>query len=164
MNEIKISKLAVIALIVLGIGAVIAVLVWQFSSRSGTNPDGDGQPITEDNIVKTDVSTDRDPDKFPTGIPIEAGANVTQNYNATAKDGRFQATKVFETNRSLAENSALYQDWMTDDGWDIRSTVDQENYKMIFGVKGDYQQLQISIDNNETFNIRTVNISYTETR
>lgn len=112
-------------------------------------------------IVKTEVDKTKDPQKFPAGVPIETGAKITQNYNATAPDGRFQATKAFETAKTLADNFTLYQKYMKDSGWDIQSTVNQDNYKALFGVKGS-TNLQVSMNNNTNLKIKTITISYTE--
>lgn len=112
-------------------------------------------------IKKTDVDVNKNPEKFPADIPIEQGAAILQNYNATAPDGRFQATRVFETKDTLAANLTIYRNYLTKSGYEVKSTVDQPNYKMVFGTKGN-ASLQISIDQNSVSNIKTVSISYTE--
>ncbi len=118
---------------------------------------------SQNNLVKKqDVDVNKNPEKFPADIPIESGAKITQNYNATAQDGRFQATRVFETKKTLDENLTIYKNYLSKAGYKVQSTVDQNNYKMIFGTK-DEASLQISIDNNTAFNIKTVSINYTET-
>ncbi len=112
-------------------------------------------------VVKKNVDVNQIPVKFPTDIPIEAGAKITQNYNATAPDGRFQATRVFETKATLADNLTLYKAYLVKAGYKIQSMIDQPTLKMVYGTK-DNGNLQVSIDENSQSHIKTVNISYTE--
>ncbi len=113
-------------------------------------------------VEKTLVESSSLPELFPKDIPIEKDAKITQNYNATSPDGRFQATRAFETKKSLDENLKLYQDYFKKNKWDIQSTVDTDpNYKMIFAVKLPYQ-VQISMNKNTTSGIQTVDISLTK--
>lgn len=156
------SKKFVVVILVIAIAAIIASLVYAMMVRKNA-----GQSGTKDEnkdqiqIVKKEVDKAKAPEKFPSDIPIEAGAVITQNYNATAPDGRFQATRVFETKKTLAENLTIYKDYLEEDNWKVASTVNLENYKMVFGSKGK-AQLQVSIDQNSESKVKTVSISYTE--
>jgi hypothetical protein len=149
-----------VLLIVLGIVVLAIVAAWFISKRQVPEK----QQVLIDlgtSIEKTNVAADQNPEKFPTNIPIEAGAKIVQNYNATAGGGRFQATRVFETGKTLNENLKIYQDFMKADGWAIQSTVNQANYKMLFASKGD-SYLQVSMNDNQVNKTKTVNISYSE--
>lgn len=106
------------------------------------------------NIVKAEVPLDRVPQLFPEDIPIEKGAKITQNYNATSSDGHFQATRAFETKKSLAESFKIYQDYFKKNNWEVRASLDQENYKMLAATKDAYY-IQVSM------NIGTIDISLT---
>ncbi len=155
----SIKKVLVVLIMIVALAAAVTVVMTFFMKKDkAENPRSEE---VRQEITKTEVEANKDPEKFPTGIPIESGAKITQNYNATAADGRFQATKVFETNRTLAQNLTTYQEYMRSNGWEIQSTVDEENYKMVFGTK-EGETLQVSIDNNLAQNIKSVNISYTE--
>lgn len=112
-------------------------------------------------VVKTNVDFDKAPKGFPEGVPIEAGAKLTQNYNATSPDGRFQATRVFETAKTLDENLAIYSDYLKKQGWVVGSTLNDPTYKVISGTKG-LQNMQIVIDENKVNKIKTVSITYSE--
>lgn len=112
-------------------------------------------------LVKKDVEPGKLPDKFPSGIPMEQGATITQNYNATAPDGRFQATRVFETKKTLEENITIYKNYLEEAGYSIDSTLDRPEYKMVFGRKGRIS-LQVSVNQNVKTGIRTVSIEFAE--
>lgn len=112
-------------------------------------------------IVKKPVSTDKLPELFLKSIPLEVGAKITQNYNATSANGRFQATRTFETKKTLDENIKIYQDFLKKDGWNIKSIIDETNYKMIFAHKESFD-IQVSLNNNTVSGINTVDISLTK--
>lgn len=159
MNKYIVSGLLVFLLI---IGGVFWFLTKPANNTSDTSAVNQAeQPEVKKQIVKKDLAPEVAPERFPANIPIENGAKITQNYNATAPDGRFQATRAFETSLTLAQNLTLYKDFLLKDGWKIETNLDMENYKMVLGTKGN-AQLQVSIDNNAAIGMKTVNISYTE--
>jgi hypothetical protein len=152
-------------LVVLLVLLLLAIIGGAFYLKmdKGTGPDpmkGDASEKPKE-VTKTEVPVDKAPEKFPSDMPIEAGSAILQNYNATAPDGRFQATRVFETKESLATNLTIYRNYLTKSGYEIKSTIDQPNYKMVYGTKGN-ASIQVSIDQNTVSNIKTVSISYTE--
>lgn len=151
------KNLLIIAVVVVLL-VVIAVL---FRSKpvQNNNQNNAEQPV----ITKTEVPSTDLPTKFPSDIPIEEGAKVLDNYNAQTPDGRFQATRTFETNKTLAANLKLYSDYLKQEDWTVQAVVDQAAYKMVVGMK-DKQQLQISIDENSSSKVKTVTISLTETK
>lgn len=114
-------------------------------------------------VEKTNIDFSKTPEKFPKDVPIEAGAKITQNFNATTPTGQFQATRVFETKKSLADNLTLYSNFLKKNNWTIKSTIDNSNYKMVIASL-DKKNLTIAIDENKTTKIKTVNISYVENR
>lgn len=162
-NSDSIKKVLVGLIILLAIVAAVTVIATMFMNRDQSSlPTDQSGEETQQEITKTDVESTKVPDKFPANVPMEEGAKITQNYNATAKDGRFQATRAFETSRTLAQNLTTYQTYMNSNGWEIKSTIDQENYKMLFATK-DNATLQVDMNNNLEMDVKTVNISYTET-
>ncbi len=112
-------------------------------------------------VEKREIDATKLPESFPKDIPIEQGATVTQNYNAISAGGRFQATRVFETTKSLDANIKIYQDYFKANKWTINAFVDQENYKMILATKDNFQ-IQVSINHNIISGINTVDISFTK--
>ncbi len=157
MNNNRIIYLVVLLVLVIIAAVYYFKVVDNDKNQSTTNTNGN----KASQIVKTQVETDKLPEKFPADVPIEKDAKILQNYNATAPDGRFQATRVFETKESLAANITLYRNFLTKAGYEIKSSVDQPNYKMLYATKGD-AGLQIAVDQNTVSKVRTVSISYTE--
>lgn len=100
------------------------------------------------------------PDKFPANLPTEASAVVTNNFNALEGDGRFNATREFESKKTLAQNITIYTKYLKDNGWTISNSLDQSNVKMVAGKK-DNQLLQISaaLDPNNKVNVITMTLT-----
>ncbi len=147
----------------MGLAALIALLVIVLVIRQvkmNRHSNGVGR-TTLNGITTSEVDFAKAPQKFPADIPIESGAKITQNYNATTADGHLQATRVFETKKSLEDNFKIYTNYLTKAGYEVKSTVDQTNYKMVYGIK-DNSTIQVSIDENSQLNVKTVNISYIE--
>lgn len=97
------------------------------------------------------------PERFPSDIPLEAGAAIIFNYNAVNVAGQFQASREFVSKKSMADNLSLYQTSLKASGWTITSVSDQPTQKLIFANKGGnylniriYQavgQVKVSINN-----------------
>lgn len=101
------------------------------------------------------------PNKFPANLPIEKDGKIIQNFNATEVDGRYNATREFESQQTLAQNIATYTKYLTDNGWEIKAKIDQSKLKMVMGKK-ENQQLQISVAQNPTTKTNLVTITLTE--
>lgn len=157
VNEQNSFKLAVLVSAILAL-LFVAYLVTK--RNAGDNDQQSAQPRTAV-VDKVNVDFSQNPEKFPAKIPVEAGARITQNYNATTPEGIFQATKVFETSQSLSANLALYTKFFNDNGWNISATIDQPTIKMVAGEK-DGKSIQVSITENKVSKIRTVSINYVE--
>jgi hypothetical protein len=155
MNSKKLLAFLVLATIIAG--ALFFVLNQKYG---GVRFERDSQ-IAE--VKKTNVDFANNPDKFPSNVPIEQDAKLTQNYNAQTPDGKFQATKTFQTEQSLSANLSLYTNFLNQDGWKVIATTDDQTYKMVTGTKGK-QTLQISIDENKINKVKTVSITLTETK
>jgi hypothetical protein len=111
-------------------------------------------------VNKTEVAGNVLPQKFPKDVPLEKGAPLTQDYNATTNDGRFQATVEFVTAKSLADNYDLYKSYMNKSGWKI--VVDNNGTNGLKVLAGDKSgaQLQVTMGTNSVTNQNTVSISY----
>lgn len=155
------KKIILGLLVFVGVASAILVLVIAKPANHRTSDKNAGEVSQEKSIVKTELAADQAPQAFPANIPIEKGAKITQNFNATALDGRLQATRAFETALTLSQNFNLYRDFMNKNGWKIDTTVDLENYKIIAASK-ERAKLQVSIDKNQGSGVKTVSISYTE--
>lgn len=81
------------------------------------------------------------PNKFPVSVPVEEGAIVVSNYNATSPDGKIQATRTFESKKSVDENFGFYKKFIADrnSGWVFLNEVNNGNqpgHKALFAKSG----------------------------
>lgn len=143
--------------------AVIAVLAQQNAkkqiNRSNPNPAAAVQSTAPLKVTKTEVPAGQLPEGFLAGIPMEKGAAITQNYNALAETGLFQATRVFVTAKSLDANFTLYLGYLKTNSWKITNTVNLAQTKVLSASKGP-ENLQITISQNSITKVKTVDISY----
>lgn len=145
-----------------GVLAIIAIVVVSINRTNPTiNPQLTQTNELKQDIVKTEIDLATAPDKFPDSVPIESGVKIIQNYSATAINGTYQATRVFETNKTLDENLKIYTDYLKKNGWTISDTINQLTYKAVFGTKGT-QQLQVTLNQHSTTKTKTVSISFIE--
>lgn len=156
-DSIKKILVGLIMIIAFAIGLTMIIALFIGDSERHSSKQSTPKTLAE----KTKVAESQLPDKFPADLPIEANAEITQNYNASTEDGRFQATRTFETKKTLSENLSIYRQYLNNNGWAVESTVDEPTYKKISGSKG-IQVLQISLSENANTRVKTVSISLTE--
>lgn len=142
----------VVAVLVIGLGVVAALLKRQ------NNTDR----VVTMHINKYEVPLGQLPDKFPTNLPAEAGAKVTQNYTSTTPDGRFQATRTYETAKTLDENYSLYQDYFQKNGWQLQTGEDGKDIKLVSASKDGLKAL-VTITANQSTKVRVVDVTFTQT-
>lgn len=162
----------IVLVVVLAVAAGAALLYGNSKKRQVPLPQGEQKQQEEQvgqeeiqplKVEKTEVPLNQAPVGFPADIPIEAGAKFLQNYNAMAENGLFQATRVFETAKTLDANFKLYGDYIANNGWTLLTSLNQETLKVLSAKKGE-GNLQITINENSLTKIRTVDISYSEKR
>lgn len=154
-NHLAFIVIVALAIIVLALAGLI--LVFSMTDKSGPQVNDQETPI----VTQKDLPVTQVPEKFPVNVPIEEGATILQNYNATAADGRFQATRTFETKKSLDANFTIYENYLKANNWKIETTLNQPEYKLLVGTNGN-TQLQISLSENTVDKVKTVDISLTE--
>lgn len=135
------KELIILLMIVAGAAALTILIVMVVKHYSApTGPVEAADPI---HVNKVDSS--KLPTMFPADIPLEEGAEVDQNYNATSDDGGTQATRSFVTQKSFDENITIYKEYMQKNGWDIQiSKAPDETSRVLVGMKG-LSQLQVSM-------------------
>ncbi len=162
MENKKVTTI-LIALVVV----VVVLFVVVKSLKHTTEPAATGSKQAGSSTVMqvktTEVPTTQTPEAFPADIPIEKGAKILQNFNATAENGLFQASRVFETAKSPADNFKIYSDYIQNNGWKLVTSVNQEKLKVLSAQKGK-GNLQISIGQNVTTKVNSVSITYSEQR
>lgn len=94
-------------------------------------------------IEKVNLESDQLPSVFPKDIPIEAGSETKQNYEAKAKDGRKQSTFSTTTTKTLTETVKVYQDFFLDKGWTKLSEPEPNTEIMRITLKKDNDFLTI---------------------
>jgi len=112
-------------------------------------------------IDSKSIAPEQTPDLFPKDMPIEKGAKVISNYNATIADGRYQGTKVFQTSNSVDENYALYENYFKTHGWTVSGgpALDQKIQAKILLATKDSFQAQVILGPDQTTKVNTVSIS-----
>lgn len=154
MINILHSKAIVWFCLVVGLLAIATVVA--IKQDAGPQTAQQQLEVSQQNVEVTAL-----PEGFPNNLPLEAEAKVTQNYNATTNDGRVQATRVFETSKTLDENYKIYSDYAKNNGWSLNTGIDQKDLKVITATK-DGQVLQVTINLNTATQIKTVNISLSQ--
>jgi len=162
------KKIVIIIIVVLALVAGVVVWVSLVSkdkqkneptiANIKTKTDEQQAPLK---VKQNDVAVTELPKEFPSEIPMEKGAVISQNYNATAENGIFQATRVFETSLSLDHNFKIYSDFITKKDWKLVTSLNQDNIKVLSASKGK-GNLQITMSENSVTKVRTVELSYSE--
>jgi len=126
------KKILIIVIIILVVvfGAILLMKVKVNISGNPSSASPTAVPVEA-------VSPSQLPQQFPADIPLEAGAQVTLNYNATNAAGNFQASREFISKKTIAENYAFYQAALKDNGWSITGTqAGTPAGDLIFATKG----------------------------
>lgn len=158
-DSIKKWLVGLVVLVAIAIGGtMIASMFMDQNSGVDQNKNADGNPSS---VAKTKIADDKLPSKMPANIPQETGAQVTDNFTAVNDEGLYQATREFETSKSLAENLTLYTNYLKNNDWDILSTIDKPTLKSVVGSRG-ADRLQVTITENSSTKIKTVTISFSQ--
>jgi hypothetical protein len=157
-NESTQGKVLLWICVIVGLLAVVTVTVMYARMKREAQEEERQQA---DQIPRTQLDTSVVPTEFPAGLPLEAGAPVTQNFTAEGENGLQQSTREFVTERSLAQNFEIYSDFFKRDGWKIQNTTDTEYVKSISAIKGDLQA-QVLVNDNTISHVKTVTINITK--
>ena len=141
---------------------VLVALFWIMVKNEQVVDNGGILPPPVAKVNKKDFAPDKTPDSFPSElVALEKGAAVTQNYNATLRDGQFQATRAYETAKTLAEEFKRYQDYFKANGWKIQSATSKDQPKVIIASKGAVNVLVV-FDENKATKINTIVVTATQ--
>jgi len=117
-------------------------------NRLGSNTAGQSGNAEPFKVEKTEVAKKDYPKGFPANIPVEEGAEVVYNYNATnSQDNKTEGTRVYVSKLSLEENLRIYSNYFKGNGWVIIQTVDDKDTKLLVATKTG-QQLNVVISQN----------------
>jgi len=150
----KIAIVIVVVILVIGIGT------WLYL-RSMTAGNGLANKVVN-------VPASQLPNDFPSIIPIEKGAVIVSNFNASAPNGQVQATRSFDSAKSVAENLRFYELYIltSRSGWIPISSVNDPsdpNHAAVYArdLKGGMLSITISLVNPQPFISTLVTITYT---
>ncbi len=105
------------------------------------------------------------PANFPAGVPIEAGALVTSNFNAATQSGQFQATRSFQSSKTAAQNIDLYAKFLANpaNGWMVISSSTDASGGAIMVAKNSGGALTIQVRQlpPQPMPVSSVEITYT---
>lgn len=108
---------------VIGILAVVIIVIVAIVVPKQTNAPAQKQADTADipefKPVVTKVANEKLPDKFPADLPLETGAKVVDNYNATSTSGNVQATREYESAKTPEQNYGVYNDFFNKNNWEV---------------------------------------------
>ncbi|TSA45498.1 hypothetical protein D4R52_02335 [bacterium] len=157
INETKIMKKSTIVIIIL----VAAVLVLAFVFSNGTlfNKKAGETGKKGPEVKRTDLAKDAVPAGFPAEIPIEQGAKIVTNFQATNTEGKLQGTRVFESQKTVAQNYKIYTDFAANYAWKVMGKSESENLSSLLLAK-DTAQLTINISKNTITGVVTVELNY----
>ena len=82
---------------------------------------------------KTEFGSVVAPD-FPTDIPLEAGAQISQSYSLDYT-GQRQLTIVFTSTQTVQENYALYADFLKQHDWTLVNQHESETLSFLYATK-----------------------------
>lgn len=146
-----------VALGMLALIIVVAVIVYLKYRASSQAPANQINPLTQ--VQQKEVPFNKLPDKFPPElIALEQGAKLLQNYNASKPGAPFQATRVYETKKSLDEAIGVYKKFFNDNEWAIKKLSNAPQIKAI--VAQNHKLLvQVNASENITTKVRTVDVT-----
>ena len=127
-----INKNILMALAGMVILLLALVVFWEKPKTDRPQSENQNKP---DKIIKKDLAADEVPARFPAEVPIEQGAQITQNYEADPPDGTHQATRVFESAKTVAQNYKFYSDFLTKNEWEIQTTLEDSNFAGLSAAK-----------------------------
>ena len=88
-----------------------------------------------------------------------AGLRECLNFLSHERGAPHQATRVFDTTRSLDDANAIYQNYCTRNGWTISATTSSDNFRAFVASK-DGAQLQISIDQDTNTQQKSISLTF----
>ncbi len=161
------SKQKVLLLLSIIVLAVLVVLYYTGFSR--TKLEGE---ILDTTVKTTTTEIDQNelPKGLPSDLPLEEGivmANVElQNSfydSASNQTSETQSVRRYVSSKTVDENKKIFEEYLTDNDWQIVYTLDEENLKMYLAKKVDFEGLlKIQITENTITGDVSVEISNTK--
>jgi basic membrane lipoprotein Med (substrate-binding protein (PBP1-ABC) superfamily) len=113
-------------------------------------------------VVKTEVSASQLPAGLPKNLPIEAGSQIIQNYEAKSTNSEtIQGTKKFTTEKSLEDAVKTYTDFFAKTAWEIIDSQKTNDYESALMRRNDSTVLVVA-RKDSALGKNVVEISLTE--
>ncbi len=107
---------------------------------------------------KTEFGSVVAPD-FPTDIPLEAGAQISQSYSVNYAEQK-QLTLVFLSTKTIQENYTLYAEFLKQQNWNVSNQYESETLSSLYGTKDQYSiNITMSADTSASSTQSQVSIS-----
>ncbi len=154
------SKKFLLLFLALGVTAILVGLVVAMvgKNRVGTTASTYQAPYSDQ---KQDVTAGEIPRGMPSTVPMEDGAKILENSNTTTSNNALQATRIFESTKTLAENFAIYEKYLIDNNWSIVTRINDSTNKVLAGRSGP-STLQIGMDQDPQTKVVKVSIYYVQ--
>lgn len=114
------------------VGAIIVVLVAIYVVTVLMNRQGWVQQKPVNKLQ--DVKPAELPKGMPSDLPIETGAKILNNFNATAPNGQVQATRTYLSAKAVQTNYDIYKSYLTAHKWSIVTEVKDPKHPEILSI------------------------------
>jgi hypothetical protein len=152
------KKFLVVLLVVIIV--VVAVLLLAGGlKKTGIKTTASPTPASTHVAVIKTVDNSQLPAGLPAGLPVEAGAVITQNYTTTNPNGQPLSVREFISKKTAAENLTIYKTSLTAAGWTITNTVNTATIKILEAKKGNVSVrvlIRTDVKNQVTVSIQAI--------
>jgi len=131
------KKAEIIAIVVV---VLVIALVWLGRTQFGVAPEpkpGEdlSKPADQERVVKEDAEVILS--AFPSGFPVEAGAQTSDSYKyIPAKSLEQQSTLEYVSQKSLTENAKIFRDYLSKAGFQISNKTELPDLMFYYAQKG----------------------------
>lgn len=153
-NNLKKILMVLAGIVVIAVAVVVIM-------KAMKNSENQPEPERSLEVSKTSLSADKFPSYLPQNLPLEKDAKILKNEDSTTNDGRKQSTRSYETKKTQADNLRIFTQYMKTNGWAISATVDNAEYKMVTGRKGN-ERLHVQMNTDPETKAYTVTIALTQ--
>ncbi len=154
-NQKRISYLVLIIFII--------VLVWALSINKSRGPveKQESEQIIKYGDLSKQIEFTEVPGDLPKDFPLEKGARILRNEIVYFKPvDEIHSTRVYESEKTIADNGAIFEKYLKDKNWKLKGKLDQENLKSFIAEKDSASGiLQINISMNSITNKVIVDIT-----
>jgi hypothetical protein len=136
----------ILSVILLIIIVLLGYLVLK-SANKISGPEATVERLPDGNLLKR-AGGDNIIAGFPTEIPVETSANISESYSIQyINDDKSLPVVNYKSNLTLAENIAKFGNYMKGSGWEIMHEADaDEGVTFLYG-KRENEDLNITFDN-----------------